>query len=142
MLSVSSMVAIDSLRFRLIPSFGVLATKMPPPGPLDERIRCELASRRNASRNVCLLTPNSIASSFAVPSRLFGRSPCRAMKRRISSAICSLTSPRIGVKRVPGGAVVAVRAGEGCGWSVVGEVLFVIGPNCGVRWFDTLMQII
>ena len=42
-LCVSSIIEIESLRLRLMPSFGVLATKMPPPGPRDARIRCELA---------------------------------------------------------------------------------------------------
>jgi hypothetical protein len=36
---VSSLVEFDSLRLRLMPSFGVLATKIPPRGPRDARIR-------------------------------------------------------------------------------------------------------
>ena len=56
---VSSIIEIESLRLRPMPSFGVLATKMPPPGPRDARIRCELASSLSASRSVGRLTPNS-----------------------------------------------------------------------------------
>ena len=72
-LRVSSIVAIDSLRLRRRPSFGVLATKMPPPGPVEARIRWEPASSLNASRSVGLLTPNSAASSCSVPRRSPGR---------------------------------------------------------------------
>ena len=79
MLSVSSMVAMDSLRLRPIPSFCVLATKTPPPGPREARMRCELASSLSASRSVGRLTPNSVASSLSVPSRSSGRRSCCAM---------------------------------------------------------------
>ncbi len=49
------------------------STKMPPPGPCEARIRCELASRRSPSRSVGRLTPNSAASSCSVPRRSPGR---------------------------------------------------------------------
>src|SRR5262249_56252992 len=48
--SVSSIVWIDSERFRPIPSFGVLWTKIPPPGPRVARSRGELATRRSPHR--------------------------------------------------------------------------------------------
>ena len=76
-LLVESSSAIESLRLRLIPSFGVLATKMPPPAPRVERTSCELESSRSASRSVGRLTPNSAASSASVPSRSPGRRFCR-----------------------------------------------------------------
>ena len=74
-LSVSSITAIDSLTLRRIPSLCVLSTKIPPPGPCEARIRCELASRRSPSRRVGRLTPNSAASSCSVPRRSPGRRP-------------------------------------------------------------------
>ena len=109
-LSVSSMVAIDSLTFRRMPSFCVLSTKMPPPGPREARIRCEPASRRKPSRSVGLLTPNSAASSCSVPIRSPGLSPRVERYRRISKATCSLASLRSGPKRAPGESVTARRS--------------------------------
>ena len=44
--SVASIIEIDSLTLRLMPSPGVRATKIPPARPRPTRIRCELASSR------------------------------------------------------------------------------------------------
>ena len=50
--SVASIIEIDSLTLRLMPSLGVRATKMPPARPRPTRIRCEEASSRRPSRSV------------------------------------------------------------------------------------------
>ena len=76
--SVASIIEIDSLTLRLMPSLGVRATKMPPERPRPTRIRCELASSRRPSRSVGRLTPNSAASSCSVPIRSPGWSPSRS----------------------------------------------------------------
>src|SRR5438105_2047676 len=98
-LSVASIVAIAWLTFRPMLSFAVLETKMPPERPWFTWIRCDPASRRSASRSVGRLTPNSRASSFSVPMRSPGLRPLRSTNSRISRAMCSLASSRIGEKR-------------------------------------------
>ena len=75
MLSVASIIEIDSLTLRLMPSPGVRATKIPPARPRPTRIRCEEASSRRPSRSVGRETPNSAASSCSVPIRSPGCSP-------------------------------------------------------------------
>ena len=72
---MASIIEIDSLTLRLMPSLGVRATKMPPERPRPTRIRCELASSRSPSRSVGRLTPNSAASSCSVPIRSPGLEP-------------------------------------------------------------------
>ena len=83
MLSAASISAIDSLTLRLIPSLGVLATKIPPVRPRPTRIRCEADSSRSASRSVGRLTPKSSAISCSVPIRSPGSSRCSSSQRRI-----------------------------------------------------------
>src|SRR4051812_26646551 len=89
MLCVASMLATDALTVRPMPSSGVAATKIPPPGPFDARTRCELDSRRSASRSVGRLTPNWRARSSSRPRRSPGVRPCFCMYKRIASATCS-----------------------------------------------------
>src|SRR3954452_23002595 len=75
MLCVWSMLATDALTVRPMPSSGVAATKMPPPGPFDARTRCELDSSRSASRSVGRLTPNWRAGASSRPRRSPGAGP-------------------------------------------------------------------
>jgi hypothetical protein len=83
---VSSIDATASDTLRDIPLSGVWATKIPPPGPFDARIRCPEDRSFSASRIVGRDTPKRAARSPSRPRKSPGTSPSRSTKCRIRAA--------------------------------------------------------
>ena len=106
---VSSIIAMASLRLRLMPCSAVCATKIPPPGPLVARIRLPLVSSLSPSRRVGRLTPSSSERSPSRPRKSPGWRPSASMWCWMRAAMSSLAAPM-----VPGEAARACGARRPC----------------------------